>query len=355
MSIYAPADLKNAAEEVKAGGEPRVSVRSFLWWFRQERRGWRVVNRIRRELSDLNLRTVPDFEHQWIDGYVTIMPVENEIVESVVSDEQVEPSVNEEEQQESITLVEGAVEDPTYRIGKLDAANNPPISVKPDDPLNAAVTIMLREEFSQLPVMTNERDVKGAVTWRTIACRLAFGKECSVVRDCMDRSVEIVNSDVSLFRVIDQIAINDFVLVRDKERKISGIVTTADLSESFHQLGQPFLLLGEIENQLRRVIDKKFTIDELKEVQNPSDTDREIASVSDLTFGEYVRLLQNEGMWKKVGLSIDRVTFIKDLERTNGIRNDVMHFDPDGIGPDDLEFLKKVAGLMQVLREIVEP
>jgi len=65
-------------------------------------------------------------------------------------------------------------------------------------------------------------------------------------------------------------------------------------------------------------------------------------------------LLQNPDKWSKIELNVDRVTFIKDLERVNLIRNDVMHFDPDGIGKEDLEFVKKEARFLQVLREIAK-
>lgn len=347
MSIR-PSELRQAAEQIEKGETASVSVRELLSWFGYERRGRWVINEIRSALHSLHLVTSPDFEFEWIDGMVHLRKRKEVSEESDAS----EPAGPSDEAQVAVTNLGGAVEDPTYRLGKLDAANRPPISVPPDAPLNRAVTIMLREDFSQLPVMTSERDVKGAITWRTIGSRLAFGKECKTVRDCMDVNVEIVASDVSLFRVIEVIANQDFILVRDRERKISGIVTAADLAESFHALGRPFLLLSEIENHLRGIIDGKFEAKEIQEARNPGESDREITSVSDLTFGEYVRLLQDPDKWRKVGLNVDRATFIKDLERVNLIRNDVMHFDPDGIGNEDLEFLGKEARFLQELREI---
>jgi CBS domain-containing protein len=54
-------------------------------------------------------------------------------------------------------FVGGAIEDPTYRIGKLDAANKPVIAVAPAHSIEYAVTQMPGNGFSQLPVMTNER------------------------------------------------------------------------------------------------------------------------------------------------------------------------------------------------------
>ncbi len=54
------------------------------------------------------------------------------------------------------------------------------------------------------------------------------------------------------------------------------------------------------------------------------------------TFGEYIRLLENGERWTKLGLKIDRVKFTEQLRRIRDIRNDVMHFDPDGITEDAL-------------------
>jgi predicted transcriptional regulator len=65
-----------------------------------------------------------------------------------------------------------AAEDPTYRIGRLEAAKRRPVSVAPDASVERAVTIMLSKDFSQLPVMTSERCVKGVISWSTIGHRL---------------------------------------------------------------------------------------------------------------------------------------------------------------------------------------
>lgn len=348
--------LNAVVMRIEQGEIVEATVRELLGWFNSQRRGALVVNWIRRELGKRNLVTIPDFEYEWIDGPVSfILKVPAPQTTSTTS---TTTTANPNDLNEcvaatsEILVVGGAVQDPAYRIGKLEAANRPPTSIKPDAPLNEAVTVMLKENFSQLPVMTSPRDVKGAVSWRTIAGRLALGITCETVRDCMDRSVEIVEADTSLFRVIEIIAEHGFVLVRNSDKTISGIVTETDLGNSFYQLGRPFLLLSEIENHIRRIIDGKFTIDELKAARNPNDSEREITDVSDLSFGDYVHLLQNPDKWNKVGLAIDRSTFTKTLERVNVIRNDVMHFDPDGIGNDALEELRKTAKFLQELREI---
>ncbi|MBX3424257.1 MAG: CBS domain-containing protein [Pirellulales bacterium] len=352
MSIHK--EKLDLAEEQADKNEPlQATVREFLGWFGFERRGWRVVRDIRATLREHNLTTQPDFEHTWFDGSVAFVRPSTEAER--VQTANAESVLNMEDVADATivkALVGGAVEDPAFRIGKLDAANTAPASIPPTANLQEAITVMLRDNFSQLPVMTSEREVKGAITWQSIAKRTGLGHQCETVQDCMDSSVEIVTEDDSLFRVIERIRENDFVLVRAKDRRICGIVTVADLSETLDELGRPFLLLSEIENHIRGLIDGKFSREELKAAKNPGDEEREVSDVSDLTFGEYVRLLQNPANWQKLGLPIDRKTFVDDMERVNLIRNDVMHFDPDGIGEDDLETLRKSSRFIQELRDL---
>jgi hypothetical protein len=140
------------------------------------------------------------------------------------------------------------------------------------------------------------------------------------------------------------------VLVRQRsDRKIIGLVTTSDLSLEFRTLAEPFLLLGEIENHLRRLVDGKFSLEAIEAAKNPGDPERQIEDVSDLTFGEYIRLLQNEENWKALGYDLDRKSICAQLEKVRKIRNDVMHFSPDGVSEDDLNLLRDMVKFLQLV------
>src|SRR5262249_27389522 len=154
--------------------------------------------------------------------------------------------------------------------------------------------------------------------------------QCAFARDCMERP-RIVQLEDSLFSAISYISEHDYVLVQAPDRTICGMVTATDFSEQFRQLAEPFLLIGEIENSIRKLIHGKFTVTELADIKDPDNKDRKVEAVSDLSFGEYVRLLENEKRWKKVGLALDRTEFVKRLVEIRDIRNDVMHFDPEGL------------------------
>lgn len=210
---------------------------------------------------------------------------------------------------------------------------------------------MMANDFSQLPVMTGPRDVKGIVGWKTIGTRLALRRPIATARDCMDEA-KVLSASEPLFSSISVIASHDYVLVQGNDKSIVGIVTASDLNEQFRLLAEPFLLIGEIENGVRRLLHEKFTQAELAAAKASTDDGRLIETPADLTFGEYIRLIEVESNWQKLKVAIDRVTFVKHLNRVRDIRNDVMHFDPDGLDDEDLKFLREFAQFLKRLRDV---
>lgn len=346
--------LDRVREELDAGEQPtRISVRELLRWVGAERRGSNVVYAIRQKLRDTGVDTDPNFNHASLDTELAFrldLPVPAQ--EGVQADAGPAPIVGVGNAVEApqIAVAEGIVEqpqflggaqsEPAFRVSRLDAANKQPRSVSPDCSLVEAVTTMLLHDFSQLPVMTNERDLKGVVSWESIARHLQFDVERPItVRQCMDQAVEVKESD-SLFDVIRLIVARSYVLVRAADNRIKGIVTSTDLNLQFQQLSEPFLLLGEIENFVRSLIDGKFTEEELRAIRDVADGERPVDSVADLTLGEIIRLVENPERWQRIGLQIDRVIFKNELDRIRLIRNDVMHFDPDPVSAEDHQSLR---------------
>jgi len=352
----APNPKEHLAEIARAlrTGEtvPAVTVRAFLRWFwGTQRRGHWIVSYIRNSLAEAGLRTEPDFQAAYLDAEMRFELTDSkdagatpaaavEVVETITLSDHAE-----------VRVISPAFADPTYRVSKLAAANRRPVSVTPDSTLSEAATIMMASDFSQLPVMTSERDVKGIVSWKSVGSRLALGQNLTFAREAMESHAEI-SSDASLFTAIPLIVHHEYVLVRGPDQRIVGIVTTSDLSLQFQQLTEPFLLLGEIENHIRRIISSRFNQAELAGAKDPADGPRQVETASDLTFGEYKRLLEEPSRWGRLNLQIDRVVFTRLLERVREIRNDVMHFDPDGIPDDDLEVLRDFSRFLRTLQGI---
>ena len=312
--------------EKDAGAAPipeTLTVREFLAKFGNARRGHWVVSSIRQQLERHHLRTSPDFQFEYIDNPISI--------ERDDDDE----ATNEERQPPS----------PIVRVSSLTAAHTNPVSVAPDDPLAKATTVMWMEDYSQLPVMTTPREVRGVVSWRSIGKAYADGRNPENVRECMEEA-HTIDAKTTLADATYEILKHDYVLVRGEDKVIAGIVTAADLADQFRQLAHPFLLIGEIEYHLRNLVRGKFTVEEFTE---STKGENEVKGPDDLTFGGYCRLLERREWWEKLKLNIDRKELIRRLEIVRIIRNDVMHFSPDGIELVDVKRLEQMA---EFLREL---
>lgn len=354
-----PDRLSEVAERLKEGKQPEAeTVRTFIGWFNAKGRGRRKVQEIREALAELGVDTRPDFDAVNIASLISfLLTTDGDANKEGEYTKLPPPDTMSGADGSSISqtaFVGGAVADPTHRISRLASADKSPIRVNPNSTLQEAVHLMMLHDFSQLPVMQGERDVKGMVSWYSIGLRKLAGHPSNVVGDYMEPPQEIRIVD-SLFDAIPLIVKHQYVLVRDAQNKISGIVTTSDLSEQFGQLGEPFLLIGEIENHIRVLIDGKFTSQELANNRAPSDEEREVENLEDLTLGEYKRLLENQEHWDRLNLIVvDRKNFIEQLEIVRLIRNRVMHFEPDGLQEEDLEILCRFTGLLRKLQKLGE-
>lgn len=319
--------LSAIADQLKNGVvPPRETVRSILLWFGASKRGLRVASAIKTKFEEHKLTTQPDIESAYIDAEVTFLKATKK-------------------QSDDDSPI-----DPTHRVLRLSSANKPPVSVNLDSTLQQVITLMMSNDYSQLPVLSSPREVKGIVSWKSIGSKLALGLKCDTARDCLETAREVSAED-SLFAAIGAVMECDYVLVRGKDKIITGIITASDLTEQFQKLAEPFLLVGEIENGIRRILHGRFTESELSAIKAPEDKDRKIEGVSDLTFGEYIRLIEAEVNWLKLTLRVDRAEFTKQLHRIREIRNDVMHFDPDGLDPDDIKTLREFSKFLRRLRE----
>ena len=266
--------LRQIEERLRNGEKvPPVTVRELLRWRGWERRGSFVSSWIQRSLREANLTTSPDFTVPYIDALIEFQLADNTVADSGAQPtptDAVVASGTTPGSDGEISAPPSTVADPTYRIERLRSANLVPTSVTPNHTVTEAITIMLTNDFSQLPVMMGERDVKGVISWTSIGSRLVLGVKFEEVRECME-AAHVIPADTSLLDAITEIVNNQYVLVRDGANKICGIVTTSDLSREFRQLTEPFVLLGEIENHVRSLILRgEFSNKQLSECCDPS-------------------------------------------------------------------------------------
>ena len=209
---------------------------------------------------------------------------------------------------------------------------------------------MMMYNLSQLPVLSG-RKVDGLISWESIGKALALDKDSKTVNDCKTE-VTILNYNEPLFSAVKIILEKKVVLVKLKDETIGGIVTASDVGEQFIALAEPFLIMEQIENHIRKLLEGKFSVAELSKASDPKDGNKEIKNLSELTFGEYIRLIEDPENFKKLDLPIDRPVLIKHLNEIREIRNDVMHFDPEGVSENDRELLRQTVNFFNEINSI---
>lgn len=234
------------------------------------------------------------------------------------------------------------------RLDLLPTATRAPLCVAREDTLRHAETQMLMNDYSQLPVMTGDRTIHGLISWKSIGRAHVVGTAGPRVVDCMDSEVQVLPADMPLLRAVGEIIRHEIVLVQDRSKRIVGIVTTTDLSVQLRDLTDAFLLVGNIERQIRRLIGNRFSSGVLRSFV-PSDSGRIVKGVEDLSFGEYLRLLQVPEHWSKLGLKVDAAVVLKRLEEVRTIRNAVMHFRSDSVTGIDLGSLRLTEAFLAAL------
>ena len=232
----------------------------------------------------------------------------------------------------------------------LPAATSGVIAVTRDSTVSAAITKMMYHNYSQLPVTQNLRRIDGMISWRSIGvARTKKRDECKYVRDCLDKDYSTVGLDTPLLDAVATIAQDEVVLVLGPDKRITGIVTTSDLSLKYHELAAPFLFLQEIEYRLRLLIDDAFSKEEMAVARDPRDNKRKIEEAADLTFGEYIRLVEADKNWSRLTLTLDRRVFVKLLRDVRDVRNEIMHFSPDDLSSENLDKIGKLRKLLEQL------
>lgn len=327
--------LRSVQQGVHTDSISPLTVRDLLLKWEVKRRGADVVQRIRRDLADVGAATNPEFDTVGLDDEVEIVPLPRG------SSHAPEPEVRLEPQVASRTIT----------IGTLESARSGLTRVDPSDDIRKAQSIMESRDFSQLAVSSGSRDLRGSISWESIARASLHRLDVSIVQDAMDANPVVVRDSEPLLDHVERIAQSGFVFVIDNTKQPVGIVTTADLSIQFAITANPFLIVGEIERWLRFAVDSKFDADELSDFADPDDPERQIDGAHSLTFGEYVRLLENPEAWGRVAWHADRRVFVQHLDEVRQIRNEIMHFGPDPIGETELLRLK---AMIQWLKRLID-
>jgi restriction system protein len=335
------AKLLEAAIAAPADQPLTIAIRRLMDAWGATRRGSAIVDQIETDLGDKGLTARPPITTGSIDSTVTLLrigaepgPDQPRLTNEDVPDEEAEQAPL------------------TYRINHLTSATGGVVSISLDDSLRKAITAMVYHDFSQLPVLDEHGRLCGAVTWESIG-RARMSGATLMLADVITRDILDLHDEAGLLPWVPQIQQRGCAFVRDGQHKITGIVTASDLSAQFGIRVQPFVLLEELEQRLRRLINKALnrgalTLDEIHSKLLPHRR-RRVHAADDLTLGEYSFVLEPKEHWEALDWDADQGLVIDSLRECADFRNRLMHFSPDPLPETELA---PVRGLLEVLRSL---
>jgi CBS domain-containing protein len=298
------------------------------------------------DLNNRGLTTRPDFRAVTLDDTVSVilttqMPSDEPLV--IIADKQsvaleVAPQATIADDDDEVAWDHGLT------IGNLPSASKTVSSVTPDATFEEAITLMIIEDYSQLAVMSGPRNLKGAVSWKSIA-KARNANPDARLSAAIFRAAEVLYT-ADLISTLPLIQTREFVFVLGADRSVTGIVTLADVVEVYGQMASPFFMIGRIDQRLRRIIEAIFPLKTIIALCDPNG-ERDLNGCDQLTVGDYQRILENPDCWDKLGWSLDRKLFCARLNKIAQVRNNLMHFNNDPIPADIVSMLQNFLDLLQ--------
>ncbi|MEU1798724.1 CBS domain-containing protein [Streptomyces californicus] len=346
--------LKDARRQADAGSPITLTVRDLLDWWGASRRGYLISEQIASELTNHGLSTVPDFAAVGIDDRVTLTgpsldteDMDEGTAEPEAATEQAEPRTTGTA---TTATTSGNTEDKSeplqgQTVGNLPSALRGVVSVTSSASFEEVFTKMQLNGYSQLPVLNGTRNLQGAVTWESIA-QARYKNSQALFSQAIVKAHDVSYAD-HLIDVLPYLEQYGFLLVRDQTKQIAGIITIADVAAEYGATARPFLLIGDLDRRLRRVISEGLDLQEVITLCDP-DKLRNITAFGQMSYGDYQQILSNQRQWDKLGWPLDRKSFVARLDELREVRNELMHFnDKDKAGDDAIPKLRNMIELLR--------
>ena len=301
-----------------------------------------------------------------------------------------------------------------FTVQQLIEGHQEPITASPQDSIQKALALMTEHDFSQLPVVDENKKPLGIVTSDSILHALSnFGVSLAELRVSHTiMKVDTYSPDEDLFDLLDDLKNTYAVLIVNAEGTLIGIVTSYDTTDYFRRRAEDMMYVEDIETTLKDFIRAAFRVTEADQQKltavtteltdaefrkkfqkalqhyinrlSQSDVgfDKTVAeevftkhfssngsiqSLDDLTFYDYIQLLLHESIWPQFSsvFQLQAAAVRTLLDGVRKTRNDLAHFHGE-ISPNQrnqlhfcIEWLERqrqaVLDAFQVSADIIPP
>ncbi|MXZ68456.1 MAG: CBS domain-containing protein [Acidimicrobiia bacterium] len=224
--------------------------------------------------------------------------------------------------------------------------------VNPDDEVTVALSRMVANEYSQMPVYAGSRSKsarpvqpQGVVTWKSITRALLSNGNgrlptCNDACDPLE-SFQQFFVDASIVDVIQVLFEHDFILTYDNDGSFFGMMTSADLVRWADEYAMGLVEVRRLELRLRDICQR------VKKT--------ECKSPEQMNFGDYEKILVKDteawaclaesGLWQ----GVSRQEFCSLFKKAKKARNMIFHFACEEDRQKYAEYRKALARLVNLL------
>lgn len=226
-------------------------------------------------------------------------------------------------------------------------------------PAGSALERMVDNGFSQTPVTDKSSKIIGVFSWKSFGKRVADLHATTIkptelpIREAMEPA-RFIAPEVYIDTETDWSDL-DYVLVGTAE-KLVGILCIADVHGRLNDFAEAFVLLYEIEHEIRDLI--RDVVDEtelatlISQMQLPPGS-KPPQQLEEFTFNQYKSLICTKANWPKFEPVFDTLRELvnADFGDVNELRNIVFHF-RRGITPKDTDRLRRFRDRLRYDREL---
>lgn len=211
------------------------------------------------------------------------------------------------------------------------------LTVQKDTKVRDALSLMVENDFSQLPIVDENGKLVGIATEKSIIGTYFHTTGIVSILDlnvghCQAKPYTI-QKDADIFEVLDLLKNTYAVVVIDHDRPI-GILTDYDTTHFFRDLSEGLILVEDIEVTLRRYVESihpnEHSLDTAlmrafrAQRQDPT---RPAKEYTDLSFGDHIQLITTEENWGKFSAYFEpKEMFLQLMNQVGQIRNQLAHF-----------------------------
>jgi CBS domain-containing protein len=247
-----------------------------------------------------------------------------------------------------------------YSIEHLLENQENVVVVQKVDTITTALDLMVEHDFSQLPVVNENRILQGMVTYQSI---MRAARSFDTKLDKLSVPDALVNApfhyrEDDLFDLLDELKVTNAVVIVEPEKYVVGIVTSYDASRFLRNRTEDLMHVEDIEFIIKELIKRTYANERADRLAsataNPSTRrskqsgSKNVKPFEELNLGDYINLLMSKDIWKFCApiLNIEKEALNELLVRIRQTRNDLAHFRSE-ISPRSRDELKYCANWLQ--------